>query len=127
MAIADEVAAELLSKVSMTEAGQPDVIAHHFAVVCERLGVTLDDAAVGRVLRYATNAIIRKERQVEDIQKKMDNLTEAFNQSVLRGGNARRCIGETQSNPGPDCRCDAGIGGQSISVRSRKSSWQMRL
>jgi hypothetical protein len=80
MAIADEVAAELLSKVSMTEAGQPDVIAHHFAVVCERLGVvTLDNAAVGRVLGYTVRKIVRKEQQFEDIKKKMDGMTEAFN------------------------------------------------
>ena len=81
MVIADEVAAELLSKVSMVRAGQPEVIAHHFAVVCERLGVTLDNAAVGRVLGYTVRKIIRKERQVEDIKKQMDGVTEAFNRA----------------------------------------------
>ena len=83
MAIAQEVADELLRKVSMTEAGQPDVIAHHFAVVCERLGVRLDNAAVGRVLRYTTNAIIRKERQVEGLQRDMDRVTEAFSRARM--------------------------------------------
>jgi hypothetical protein len=83
LAIADEVAAELLREVTMVEAGQPDVIAHHFAVVCERLGVTLDNAAVGRVLGYTVRKIIRKERQIEDIKKQMAGVTEAFTRARM--------------------------------------------
>jgi hypothetical protein len=82
-AIADEVATELLRNVTMAEAGQPDVIAHHFAVVCERLGVTLDDAAVGRVLGYTVSRIVRKERQVESLRREMDRVSSAFERARL--------------------------------------------
>jgi hypothetical protein len=63
----------------MTQAAQPELLAHHFALVCERLGVLLDAAAVGRVLRYTHEAIRRKGRQDEGLESEMDRVTEAFN------------------------------------------------
>jgi hypothetical protein len=81
MAIAQEVADELLRKVSMVEAGQPEVIAHHFATVCQRLGVTVDNSSTGRILRYTMQKIIRREKQVEGLTKQLDRVTDAFNRA----------------------------------------------
>jgi hypothetical protein len=65
----------------MAHAAQPELLAHHFAVVCERLGVLLDAAAVGRVLRYTCSEIKRKQRQFEGVETKLDAVTEAFSQA----------------------------------------------
>jgi hypothetical protein len=81
MAIAQKVADELLRKVSMVQAAQPKVIAHHFATVCQRLGVTVDNSSTGRILRYTMQKIIRREKQVEGLTKQLDKVTEAFNQA----------------------------------------------
>jgi hypothetical protein len=77
-AIAHEVAVQLLNEVSMAQAAQPELLAHHFAVVCERLGVLLDAAAVGRVLAYTSDLIKRKGRQVEGVRKRLDHVAEVF-------------------------------------------------
>jgi hypothetical protein len=78
MAIAHEVAAELLREVTMAEAAKPELLAHHFASVCERLGVLLDEAAVGRVLRYTVGEIKRKGRNVESAQRRLERASAAF-------------------------------------------------
>lgn len=62
----------------MAQAAQPELLAHHFAVVCERLGVLLDEPAVGRVLRYTVGYLKRKGRQVESAQKQLDRASAAF-------------------------------------------------
>jgi hypothetical protein len=81
LAIAHEVAAELLREVTIVHAVRPELLAHHFALTCERLGVLLDESAVGRVLRYTCSEIKRKQRQFEGIQTKLDAVTEAFSQA----------------------------------------------
>jgi hypothetical protein len=78
MALAHEVAAELLREVTMVQAVRPELLAHHFAVVCERLGVLLDEPAVGRALRYTVGEIKRKGRQVESAQKQLDRASAAY-------------------------------------------------
>ena len=62
----------------MAQAAEPELLAHHFAVVCERLGVLLDEAAVGRVLRYTVGYLKRKGRQVESAQKQLDRASVVF-------------------------------------------------
>ena len=78
VAIAHEVEAELLREVTMAEAAKPELLAHHFASVCARLGVLLDEAAVGRVLRCTVGEIKRKGRQVESAQRQLDRASAVF-------------------------------------------------
>jgi hypothetical protein len=77
MAIAQEFAVELLN-VSMPRGAEPVSLAHNFAVTCERLGVLLDEAAVGRVLAYTSDLIKRKGRQVDGVRKRLDHVAEVF-------------------------------------------------
>jgi hypothetical protein len=62
----------------MAQAAQPELLAHHFAVVCERLGVLLDEPAVGRVLRYTVGEIKRKGQKFERVQTQLDKVSAAF-------------------------------------------------
>jgi hypothetical protein len=77
MMVAQEFAVELLN-VSMPRGAEPKSLAHHFAVTCERLGVLLDEAAVGRVLGYTSDLIKCKGRQVEGVRKRLDHVAEVF-------------------------------------------------
>jgi hypothetical protein len=78
MSIAHEVAGQLLREVTMPQAAQPELLAHHFALTCERLGVLLDTAGVGRVLGYTVGEIKRKQRQFEGVQTQLDRINAVF-------------------------------------------------
>jgi hypothetical protein len=75
LAIAVEIEAELLRKVtSITEAAPPKVLAHHFASVCDRLRYTPDDASTGRILAYVSKSLTRKYRVLDDLSRSLDQV-----------------------------------------------------
>lgn len=46
-------------------------VAHHFALVCQRLDFVPSEAAAARVLGYVSNEISRKQRQAELLERKL--------------------------------------------------------
>jgi hypothetical protein len=66
-AVAKEVADAFLQATDATELAPPEKLAHHFALVYERLGIMPDDAAVSRVLHYASKEIARRGRVLDDL------------------------------------------------------------
>jgi hypothetical protein len=66
-AIALEVANELLSATTAKELAPPELLAHHFALVCERLGIMPNDAAVSRILTYALKEVERRGKVLDDL------------------------------------------------------------
>jgi hypothetical protein len=79
VAIAHEVVVEFLRKVPAAQASRPEALAHHFAIVCERLGVLLNEAAVGRVLAYASKELALKIRRMDRIAGSFDTSAPGFN------------------------------------------------
>jgi hypothetical protein len=78
MGIAYEVATQLLNEVTAAQAAQPQLLAHHFALTCERLGVLLDERAVGRVLGYTSDLIKRKGQKVESARRRLARASAMF-------------------------------------------------
>jgi hypothetical protein len=67
-AVAEEVAVEFIRATeSMEQSAPPELLAHHFATVCERLGFMPNDASAGRVFGYALKEILRTRRHVDAV------------------------------------------------------------
>jgi hypothetical protein len=65
-AIAQEVAEELMREIKSTQGGAPpELLAHHFALVCQRLTFLPGEAEARRVLRYASKEIARRRREAD--------------------------------------------------------------
>jgi hypothetical protein len=72
MAIAAEIEADLLREVtSTTEPPNPGLAVHHFALVCERRNFMPDEGSTGRILGYVTKAVLRKDRELGQMQQRL--------------------------------------------------------
>ncbi len=65
-ALAQEVADEFQRAIKSTQqVAAPELLAHHFALVCQRLAFVPGEAEARRVLRYASIEIARARREAE--------------------------------------------------------------
>lgn len=73
-AIAKEVADAFLQATDAKELAPPEKLAHHFALVCERLGFVSTEGSVSRILTYTKKEIARRDRVVGDLASALDRL-----------------------------------------------------
>ena len=76
-AIAQEVAQQFLRELSsIAEQGAtPALLAHRFAMVCERLNFLPTEASAVRVLNYTRKEIERAGRKVDAVVRQVDAVT----------------------------------------------------
>jgi hypothetical protein len=74
LAIAKEVADTFLQATNAAELAPPEKLVHHFMLVCERLGITPNDAAISRILAYALAEINRRKRALDDLMTALNGL-----------------------------------------------------
>jgi hypothetical protein len=69
-AIALDVEDEFLREIKSAEQiAAPELLAHHFGLVCQRLDFIPSEAEANRVLAYASKTIARKRREVERVAR----------------------------------------------------------
>jgi hypothetical protein len=76
LAIAHELAQQLLCELpSIAEQGAPpELLAHHFGLVCQRLDFAPDGTSAGRVLQYAMKEVNRRRRVLDDLVTALNRL-----------------------------------------------------
>ena len=71
-AIALDVEDEFLREIKSAEQiAAPELLAHHFGLVCQRLAFMPSEAEAKRVLGYASKEIARKRREVDRLEKEI--------------------------------------------------------
>jgi len=73
-AVAHEVADAFLQATDASALASAELLAHHFALVCERLSFVPTEASASRVLGYTSKEIARRARVVEDLKSALDRL-----------------------------------------------------
>jgi hypothetical protein len=74
LAIAKEVTDTFLQATNAVELAPPEKLMHHFVLVCERLGITPNDAAISRILAYTSKEIKRRKRVLDDLVTALNRL-----------------------------------------------------
>jgi hypothetical protein len=72
LTIAKEAADAFLQVTNATELAPPEKLMHHFVLVCERLDITPNDAAISRILAYTSKEINRRKRVLDDLVIALD-------------------------------------------------------
>lgn len=73
--IATEVEQQFLQEIkSSTEMAPPDLLAHHFAIVCLRLNFSPTDRSTGRILSYVAKSLSQKHRAICQFSDSLDRL-----------------------------------------------------
>jgi hypothetical protein len=67
--IAADVASEFLRAAPSTAGWPPELLAHHFGVVCERLEIAPTEAEAKRILKYVSDDIARLRRKADILLK----------------------------------------------------------
>jgi hypothetical protein len=68
--IAAEVKAEFLRGINQThEVAPPELVAHHFAVVCQRLNIIPTETEAKRILVYVSKELARACREVDKVHE----------------------------------------------------------
>lgn len=67
LTIAKEVTDAFIQATNAEELAPPEQLMHHFVLVCERLGMTPNDAAISRILAYTSKEIKRRKRVLDDL------------------------------------------------------------
>jgi hypothetical protein len=78
IAIADAVVEQLILEVPPSDqATPPEVLAHHFGMVCDRMAYVPTHDSTRRILAYACKGMDRKKRDFDQVQRGVDGLTAA--------------------------------------------------
>jgi ABC-type lipoprotein export system ATPase subunit len=73
--IAVEVAEQFVRETRSSEqAAPPELLAHHMGLVFQRLNFIPDQAAIARVLAYASKEIARRDRVISDLTAAINRL-----------------------------------------------------
>ncbi len=66
-AVANALAKEFLRVAPSLQGFPPTLLAHHYGLVCERLGFMPDDASTGRILNYVLKQVTRLNRKLAKV------------------------------------------------------------
>ena len=70
--IAQDVAQEFMRTVTSTEnLAPPELLAHHFGLVCQRLDFIPSEAEAKRILQYVADDIARKQRKADRLLRSL--------------------------------------------------------
>jgi hypothetical protein len=74
LAIAEQVAVAFLATTDASALAPPEHLTRQFTLVCARLSVTPNDAAIGRILAYTLRDIVRRKRALDDLAAALNRL-----------------------------------------------------
>lgn len=77
-AIAAEVVEEFIRHTSAAVVAPPELLAHHFGLVCQRLNYTPDNASAGRILAYVSKGIIARGNEIDRARAAVDKIVTAI-------------------------------------------------
>lgn len=74
-AIADELTTQLTRNITSTEHAPPELMAHHFGLVCQRFNFMPDEASASRILNLVATELMRRKRSAALLSKAIKRAT----------------------------------------------------